>query len=173
MADIFQIMIPSIYLNKKEPAPLVSVKKKRKKTTVSLICGLSALLVTFLTISVCVSHLMTSSTASSKGAVFQVTYYNQHPKNVIQRKLDHSEVFISVKTTHKNHQTRLQNVIDTWYQVARDHTYFFTDGHDRQVEDKVNPGHLVVTSCGDSHSRQDLCCKMGAEFDAFLESNKK
>ena len=34
-------------------------------------------------------------------------------------------------------------------------------------------GHLKVTECSSSHSRQALCCKMAAEFDAFLESEKK
>ena len=34
-------------------------------------------------------------------------------------------------------------------------------------------GHLKVTECSSSHSRQALCCKMAAEFDAFLDSGKK
>jgi len=94
---------------------------------------------------------------------------NPHPRNLLLQ----NQVFISVKTTFKNHQKRLQPVISTWYQLARDHTYFFTDQSDRQIETQLNPGHLVVTQCGSSHSRQDLCCKMGSEFDAFLESRKK
>ena len=33
-------------------------------------------------------------------------------------------------------------------------------------------GHLVATSCAETHSRTALACKMGAEFDAFLRSLK-
>jgi len=100
-----------------------------------------------------------------------IKYLRKHPKNL--HKLDNKDVFISVKTTAKNHQSRLDAVIGTWYQLARDHAYFFTDRKDPITEAKVNGGHLIVTQCGDSHSRQDLCCKMSAEYDAFLESNKK
>lgn len=32
---------------------------------------------------------------------------------------------------------------------------------------------MRVTECSSSHSRQALCCKMAAEFDAFLESGKR
>jgi len=49
---------------------------------------------------------------------------------------------------------------------------FFTDQHDPELEEQTN-GHLKVTECSSSHSRQALCCKMAAEFDAFLESGKK
>jgi hypothetical protein len=105
-----------------------------------------------------------------KSGIEVVTYVKTHPKNVI--KLDNKDVFISVKTTHKNHHNRLNIVISTWYQLARDHTWFFTDKSDPEVEAKTR-GHLVVTNCAASHSRQDLCCKMAAEFDAFLESGKK
>ena len=158
-------MIPSIYLQHKKD--YTKDKKTKFKLKVSLICGVVALLTaTFLAIGVCLGSF--HETTTSKNVI---TYVRHHPKNL--KKLASSDVFISVKTTHKNHQSRLNSVIQTWYQLARDHTYFFTDGRDSNIEAKVNPGHLVVTQCGDSHSRQDLCCKMGVEFDAFLESNKK
>ena len=33
--------------------------------------------------------------------------------------------------------------------------------------------HLVATSCPSDHSRQALCCKMQAELDMFLKSDKR
>ena len=78
-------------------------------------------------------------------------------------------VFITVKTSSRSHEIRLKYIIDTWFQMARDHIYFITDAEDPQVESKVNKGHLVVTSCGKSHSYKDLCCKMGYEFDTYFD----
>ena len=158
MASILQTMMPSIY-------PHIKQKEHRKRPVrpAAFICGVSALgafLVTLL--------IFLSVKAHRSREI--VTYVKQyHPKKL--QVLQPEEVFISVKTTYKNHHKRLEPVIATWYQLARDHTYFFTDKDDRQLRSKVN--HLQVTNCGDSHSRQDLCCKMAAEFDAFLDSHKK
>jgi hypothetical protein len=82
------------------------------------------------------------------------------------------DLFISVKTSQKFHQKRLDLVLKTWFQLARDQTWFFTDQHDSEIEERTN-GHLKVTECSSSHSRQALCCKMAAVFDAFLDSGKK
>ena len=82
------------------------------------------------------------------------------------------DLFITVKTSFKFHGTRLAVILKTWFQIARDQTWFFTDGAD-DVVDNITSGHLVVTDCPADHSRQALCCKMQAEFDAFLASNKK
>lgn len=82
------------------------------------------------------------------------------------------DLFISVKTSQKFHRKRLDLVLKTWFQLARDQTWFFTDQHDEEFEERTN-GHLKVTECSSSHSRQALCCKMAAEFDAFLDSGKK
>ena len=64
------------------------------------------------------------------------------------------DVFISVKTTSKFHHTRLGPVLDTWYRLAPDSTWIFTDSDDHEVEERVSPGHLVTTSCPSDHSRQ-------------------
>jgi len=86
------------------------------------------------------------------------------------RRVELEEVFISVKTTSKYHQTRLGPVLDTWYRLAPHSTWIFTDSQDEKVEEKVSPGHLVSTSCPSDHSRQSLCCKMEAEIEKFLET---
>ena len=178
--NIFHVMMPSIYNKSQNPHKneAKTYKRTKKFKASALICGLSAFVATLLTLIVFFHNSNNSSgevlhrtASSSKFSVNHITYVRNHPKNV--HKLDNRDVFISVKTTAKNHHSRLDTVIGTWYQLARDHAYFFTDRKDPITEAKVNGGHLIVTECGDSHSRQDLCCKMSAEFDAFLESNKK
>lgn len=176
-------MMPSIY---QDNSSLASTKKKRtrlKRLTMSVICVICALLATLISVLVFFNFIRVPSSVQ-KNVVVTTTYVkNQqphHPRRLhLPAGLEAEDVFISVKTTRKNHQTRLNTVISTWYQLARDHTYFFTDAGtgdpdpDENMEDKVNKGHLIVTQCGNSHSRQDLCCKMGAEFDAFFDSDKK
>ena len=163
-------MLPSIYAAKSSSSLSDSSGSMNKKknarlwTLISYACALLACLVTLvLFVGAFHSHFQHKEV---------VTFVRQHPKDT-REALANSDVFISVKTTFKNHQSRLSDVIKTWYQLARDHTYFFTDKPDPTTGEKINAGHLIVTQCGSSHSRQDLCCKMSSEFDAFLESNKK
>lgn len=164
--NVFHIMLPSIY-NQFHLKDKSSVKTRLKLLPLTICAIVVATLVT-LTVFCASSN---SSSAENQHKVAFLKRLSKHPKNIYV--LDNQDVFISVKTTHKNHQSRLPSVLQTWYQLARDHTWFFTDQHDEVTESQVNRGHFIVTECGDSHSRQDLCCKMSAEFDAFLESNKK
>lgn len=87
-------------------------------------------------------------------------------------KTEQEDLFISLKTSKQFHESRLAVVIKTWFQLARDQIWFFSDAEDAHVQEKTN-GHLRVTNCTSSHSRQALCCKMAAEFDAFLDSGKR
>lgn len=84
-----------------------------------------------------------------------------------------SDIFISVKTTRNNHNTRVRLLLDTWASVARAQTYFFTDQNDEELEKHVMKGHVINTNCTNTHSRQSLCCKMAMEFDFFMESQKR
>lgn len=83
-----------------------------------------------------------------------------------------SDVFISVKTTRNYHKWRLPVILKTWFQLAKDQTWFFTDSDDVEYQEKTN-GHMVNTNCSSSHNRKALCCKMSVEFDVFLDSGKK
>lgn len=82
------------------------------------------------------------------------------------------DVFFSVKTTRSFHRTRLDVILKTWFVLAREQTYFFTDASDPLYQLKTN-GHLINTNCSASHNRKALCCKMSVELDFFLDSNKK
>ncbi|XP_014678271.1 PREDICTED: fringe glycosyltransferase-like [Priapulus caudatus] len=81
-------------------------------------------------------------------------------------------IFLSVKTTGRYHRQRLGIILDTWFTLADEQTYFFTDEDDVEVNEKAR-GHLINTNCSASHLPRDLCCKMSAEYDAFMESEKK
>ncbi|KAL2712619.1 fringe glycosyltransferase isoform X1 [Vespula squamosa] len=82
------------------------------------------------------------------------------------------DVFISVKTTKHYHRSRLPAIIGTWFQFAKDQTWFFTDREDPYFQNQTN-GHMIDTKCSSSHNRRALCCKMSVEFDRFLESGRK
>lgn len=82
------------------------------------------------------------------------------------------DVFISVKTTKHYHHSRLPAIISTWFQFAKDQTWFFTDRDDPYFQNQTN-GHMINTKCSSSHNRRALCCKMSVEFDRFLDSGRK
>lgn len=63
-----------------------------------------------------------------------------------------SDIFISVKTTKKFHQSRLNLILRTWFELAREQTYFFTDCEDAEYQRRTN-GHLINTNCSSSHNR--------------------
>ena len=86
--------------------------------------------------------------------------------------LSQDDIFISVKTSGKFHRTRLPVILDTWYQLARRNTWFFTDQDDPDTR-AATGGHLIVTRCPSDHSRQALSCKMQQEFDTFLQTSKR
>lgn len=77
------------------------------------------------------------------------------------------DLYISVKTTSKNVQKRLQVILDTWYQLAPEVIYFTTDKITNPIE-TVNQKHLKGTDCKTSHSLEDLLCKTQAEFRGFF-----
>ena len=47
------------------------------------------------------------------------------------------DIFISVKTTNQFHSSRLQVIIDTWFQFAKKETYFYTDLEDAIYQRKT------------------------------------
>ena len=49
-----------------------------------------------------------------------------------------NDLFISVKTSQKFHEKRLSLVLKTWFQLARDQTWFFTDQHDPEIEEQTS-----------------------------------
>ncbi|XP_040031938.2 beta-1,3-N-acetylglucosaminyltransferase radical fringe [Gasterosteus aculeatus] len=86
--------------------------------------------------------------------------------------LDFKDIFIAVKTTRKYHKSRLELLIQTWVDQAKEQTYIFTDGEDSELQRRTGV-NLINTNCSAAHTRQALCCKMSVEYDKFIESQKK
>ncbi|XP_062858874.1 beta-1,3-N-acetylglucosaminyltransferase radical fringe [Trichomycterus rosablanca] len=86
--------------------------------------------------------------------------------------LELKDIFIAVKTTRKYHKSRLQLLFQTWVSKAKEQTFIFTDGEDKELRQKAG-GNVINTNCSAAHTRQALCCKMSVEYDKFIESQKK
>lgn len=86
--------------------------------------------------------------------------------------LELKDIFIAVKTTRKYHKSRLELLIQTWIFQAKEQTYIFTDGEDKELQKKTG-AEIINTNCSAAHTRQALCCKMSVEYDKFIESQKK
>ncbi|XP_069564931.1 beta-1,3-N-acetylglucosaminyltransferase radical fringe isoform X2 [Brachyistius frenatus] len=77
-----------------------------------------------------------------------------------------------VKTTRKYHKSRLALLIETWVSQAKEQTYIFSDGEDKELRLRTG-ANIINTNCSAAHTRQALCCKMSVEYDKFIESQKK
>nr|UZQ18782.1 Fringe [Doryteuthis pealeii] len=111
------------------------------------------------------SSSLSSSVSSSTPSSGNTAQTNGRPTTL-------NDIFISVKTTKKFHDKRLKLVLDTWFQFAKDQTYFFTDTNDNELDKRTN-NHMINTNCSAVHNRQALCCKMAQEYDTFMESKKR
>ncbi|XP_070684525.1 beta-1,3-N-acetylglucosaminyltransferase manic fringe [Pempheris klunzingeri] len=91
--------------------------------------------------------------------------------HVTRPKLKLEDIFIAVKTTGRFHRTRLALLVETWISRTKAHTFIFTDAEDEELRSE---GHnMVVTDCQSDHSQQALSCKMSAEYDGFMASDKR
>uniref|UniRef100_A0A3Q4GYK3 MFNG O-fucosylpeptide 3-beta-N-acetylglucosaminyltransferase n=1 Tax=Neolamprologus brichardi TaxID=32507 RepID=A0A3Q4GYK3_NEOBR len=85
--------------------------------------------------------------------------------HVSQPELKVEDVYIAVKTTGRFHKTRLALLLETWISRTK---YLFL------ISLSLSPGYnMVVTDCQSDHSQQALSCKMSAEYDGFMASNKR
>ena len=51
---------------------------------------------------------------------------------------EQEDLFISLKTSKQFHESRLAVVIKTWFQLARDQIWFFSDAEDAHVNEKTS-----------------------------------
>ncbi|XP_068560445.1 beta-1,3-N-acetylglucosaminyltransferase manic fringe [Cebidichthys violaceus] len=110
------------------------------------------------------------ATGSSSGGIGGV---GGHPAaaHVTQPKLKLEDIYVAVKTTGRFHQTRLALLLETWISRTKAHTFIFTDAEDETYSQ--NGYNMVVTGCQSDHSQQALSCKMSAEYDGFMASDKR
>ncbi|XP_008287605.1 beta-1,3-N-acetylglucosaminyltransferase manic fringe [Stegastes partitus] len=112
-----------------------------------------------------------SSSTGGKTRSTDLTGGHSESAHVTQPKLELDDIYIAVKTTGRFHKTRLALLLETWISRTKAHTFIFTDTED---EDLSSEGYnMVVTGCQSDHSQQALSCKMSAEYDGFMASNKR
>ncbi|KAK5925888.1 hypothetical protein CgunFtcFv8_021505 [Champsocephalus gunnari] len=108
---------------------------------------------------------------SSDGRAEDGGHSDSEDAHVTLPKLKLEDIFIAVKTTGRFHETRLALLLETWISRTKAHTFIFTDTED---EDLQSEGYnMVVTACQSDHSQQALSCKMSAEYDGFMASEKR
>uniref|UniRef100_UPI0037E98DBA beta-1,3-N-acetylglucosaminyltransferase manic fringe n=1 Tax=Semicossyphus pulcher TaxID=241346 RepID=UPI0037E98DBA len=90
---------------------------------------------------------------------------------VTKPKLKLEDIYIAVKTTGRFHKTRLALLLETWISRTKAHTFIFTDAEDEELHSEGY--NMVVTGCQSDHSQQGLSCKMSAEYDGFMASDKR
>lgn len=57
-------------------------------------------------------------------------HHHHHPTKL-------SDIFISVKTTKSFHKSRLHVILGTWFNLAANQTYFFTDSSDDDLHERT------------------------------------
>lgn len=157
----------------------MSRKTKRWLLQLQILLALLALasFVFYQQVGIAGSNVLTPVQQQLSKTVSNSTNYSISERKTFQRILPINDdllekVFITVKTTGRNHLTRLPVIIKTWFQLAKKQTWFFTDTNDQHLS-QVTGGHVINTNCSATHSRRALCCKMSVELDMFLESKKK
>lgn len=111
------------------------------------------------------------SSSSSETQIPEETGGRSEGGHVTQATLKLEDIYIAVKTTGRFHRTRLALLLETWISRTKAHTFIFTDAED---EDLSSEGYnMVVTGCQSDHSQQALSCKMSAEYDGFMASDKR
>ena len=83
------------------------------------------------------------------------------------------DIFISIKTSAKFHETRLSVLVDTWIPDAIDQVYVFTDDDDVTLQNSFPNNHVINTHCSTRHDAIGLSCKMGWEFDQYFKTEKR
>ncbi len=72
-------------------------------------------------------------------------------RRFVPPRTEQEDLFISVKTSRKFHESRLGVVLKTWFQLARDQIWFFTDAEDEAVNEKTSKSHYIHSIiCKDS-----------------------
>uniref|UniRef100_A0A1E1WJH4 Fringe-like glycosyltransferase domain-containing protein n=1 Tax=Pectinophora gossypiella TaxID=13191 RepID=A0A1E1WJH4_PECGO len=89
-----------------------------------------------------------------------------------ENKIVLSDIFISVKTSTAYENTRLPIILKTWFQLAKEQIWFFTDVANA-TQQRMAGGHIISTKCHQGHQLLPLCCKTAQEYDTFLKSGKK
>lgn len=107
----------------------------------------------------------TNSTRTIRTTTAATPHHDDNDKNP-------ANIFITVKTTHRNHLKRIPSILDTWYKfVAPQDVAFLTDAPIQRGSRSPTTFAQSVqwhdTECPSTHSSKGLCCKTAAEIDYF------
>uniref|UniRef100_A0A0K0DW25 Fringe glycosyltransferase n=1 Tax=Strongyloides stercoralis TaxID=6248 RepID=A0A0K0DW25_STRER len=102
--------------------------------------------------------------------LFIIIYFNKIITILTFPRLPSNFLTITVKTTSKNYNTRIQDILNTWFQKLPDNIWFISD-HDNQEISNFSGNHLIPTECGEKHKIEDLVCKMQKELEVFVFQN--
>ncbi|TWW59038.1 beta-1,3-N-acetylglucosaminyltransferase manic fringe [Takifugu flavidus] len=116
-------------------------------------------------------HARRSAAVQPRSSRHAQTAADTNPASVPGPRLKLEQVFIAVKTTGRFHRTRLALLLQTWISKTKAQTFIFTDTEDENL--RAEGVNLLVTSCHSDHSQQALSCKMSAEYDSFMASDKR
>lgn len=136
-------------------------KRKWIKRTVP-VCVLTSVLL------LCVDLQLRSTTASSPPP----SSSDLHPgQGVTEPPLKLEDIYIAVKTSGRFRNSRLELLLQTWITKTKAHTFIFTDVEEEALKEA---GYNVeVTHCQSDHSQTALSCKMSAEYDGFMSTDKR
>lgn len=70
-------------------------------------------------------------------------HHHHHHHHHNYRATNLSDIFISVKTTKSFHDNRLNVILKTWFNLAANETYFFTDSNDDELNNKTGKLNLM------------------------------
>uniref|UniRef100_A0A914CQL1 Fringe n=1 Tax=Acrobeloides nanus TaxID=290746 RepID=A0A914CQL1_9BILA len=94
------------------------------------------------------------------------------PNRKVPVEIHPGELTITVKTTRKFHNTRVKDILDTWFRLSPENIFFISDTNDQALNQSTN-GHLINSKCPSSHNSRALCCKMNHELDFFVQRDTK
>lgn len=120
----------------------------------------------------CVDLQLRSTTAPSPPQTPHPSFSSPEPgQGGTEPPLMLEDVYIAVKTTGRFRDTRLELLLQTWISKTKAHTFIFTDVEDEAL--KAAGYQVEVTRCQSDHSQAALSCKMSAEYDGFMSSDKR
>lgn len=158
------------------PAASAMARKMLKALALLLAVGYCSLLVSQLTHPLKIVEIRPVPDRIVSNLLSNFTYKESPDETSIEDSVNKNitleDIFISVKTSRHYQASRLPVILKTWFQLAKEQTWFFTDV-DNPLHQNQTSGHMINTHCPSFHQPKHLCCKTSIEYDHFLDSGKK
>lgn len=144
------------YAKKRLPATAVSNAGSRScssKCFIAMAVQLLSLLLAVAILVTCIAGRMPTwdsgdSDANPMGLMGRAAPSAAAKRFDIFPRTEQEDLFISVKTTGKFHRSRLDVVVATWFQLAREQIWFFTDVEDAEMDSKTSELRAITARSG-------------------------